>query len=237
MDKSAYVKILNWVKKIKCFEFLQSYECKMCGEKDIVKLCFHHIDSAEKEKGISKMRYQNLKKITDELIKCEVLCQNCHQEIHQRKDVLKSSEFKIKNKKLFINFLNKKEECEICGYNKCIDCLNFHHTGNKTIEFRLFRNKLNNISDIAENIKNELVSCKILCRNCHESEHSKFFEKNKEIILKKAKTFKGNQSKLPIEDVIKMYEDGMKQIEISRKFNASKSTISGIIKKYYQLLA
>jgi len=41
------------------------------------------------------------------------------------------------------------------------------------------------------------------------------------------------QSKISREIVYKMYTDGIKQIEIAKYFNASKGTISNIIKKMH----
>ncbi len=232
MNKSEESRILRWVKKLKSLEFLNSFKCK-CGEDNVVKLCFHHKDDESKEDKISQLRNFNFERIKKELIKCEVICQNCHQELHQSFDIQKSSKFKKQNKVFFMQFL-EKSCCEICGYNKCLDCLDFHHTEphNKTIEFRIYRNTINDISDISEHIKNELNTCKVICRNCHMDEHhGKFFKDNTEIIYNKLKAFKGIQSKLPVDIVMKMYNDGNRQIDIARFFKASKSTISGIVKK------
>lgn len=237
MTKTEYVRLLSWVKKVKSLQYLNKFRCD-CGEDDVVKLCFHHLNSDEKEQKISDMRKFNFDKIKKELDKCIVMCQNCHQELHSKLNIGESSKFKKENKILFMQFL-KKECCEKCGYNKCIDCIDFHHKlpENKTIEFRIFRNKINNISEISEHIKYELDSCEVICRNCHAVEHSgEYFQKNKEYIFKKSNTFKGIQSKLPVDEVIKMYKDGSKQFEIANHFNASKGTISDIVKRNKKLL-
>ena len=233
MKKSENSRLLSWVKKIKSLEFLNSFECE-CGEKNITKLCFHHIENSEKEEKISRMRGLNFERIKKELIKCKVMCQNCHQELHQKDCTIKGSEFKKKNKILFMEFL-EKDKCDMCGYNKCLDCLDFHHTSpeNKTIEFRIFRKKINSISEIASHIKYELNTCKVICRNCHSEEHnSKFYNDNRDKIFEKVKVFKGIQGKLPVDEVIEMYKKGIKQVDISNHFKSSRSTISGIIKKY-----
>lgn len=232
LEKNNHTRLISWVKKIKCMEYLNSFKCDCCGEDNIVKLCFHHIEG-DKENKISYMRRLNFEKVKKEIIKCKVLCQNCHQELHSKSAILKDSEFKKQNKLFFMRFIGK-ESCEYCGYNKCIDCIDFHHTipENKKIEFRIFRNKINDISEISDHIKSELESCKVICRNCHAYEHNgKYFTENKELIFDKLKKFKGIQSKLPVDEVIKMYKDGVKQIDIARHFKASKGTISDIIKR------
>ena len=55
--------------------------------------------------------------------------------------------------------------CEICGYNKCEDALEFHHNGDK--EF--------NISDSKslKRVKEEIKKCILLCSNCHRELHAK----------------------------------------------------------------
>lgn len=229
--EKRYKTALYWVKKLKSLEFLKSYECRICGENNIVTLCFHHVEG-NKENKISTLLNGSFKKIKNELIKCEVLCQNCHQELHSKKENF--SKLKI-NKVFFTQFLEKEMECELCKYNKCIDCLNFHHLipDEKTIEFRSFRKKINDVSDISDHVKNELKNCQILCRNCHSLQHSEFFFKNKDLILMSFKNFKEINLKLPVDVVVSMFENGKRKIDISKHFNCSKGTITDILKRYY----
>ena len=166
------------------------------------------------------------------------MCQNCHQEHHSKMNINKSSEFKRKNKILFMQFL-EKSGCERCGYDKCLDSIDFHHKNSesKRIEFRIYRNVINSISDISEHLKTELDSCEVLCRNCHMDEHhGDYFRENEKVIFEKSKTFKGKQSKLPVDKVIEMFKSGMRQIEIAKHFGASKGTISGILKRNRDLI-
>ena len=58
-----------------------------------------------------------------------------------------------------------------------------------------------------------------------------FYEKNKIDIFNRIEKFKVIQSKIDRIKVKELYENGMKQIDIAKYFNASKVTISGIIKK------
>lgn len=76
---------------------------------------------------------------------------------------------KLRNfKQLCIDY--KGGKCNLCGYNKCIAALDFHHKDPK--------NKKINISKIQSkkltiNIIKELDKCEILCSNCHRELHYK----------------------------------------------------------------
>ncbi len=53
-----------------------------CGETDIACLEFHHRDSKTKEFGLGSRGKVGLAKIQRELLKCEVICANCHRKGH-----------------------------------------------------------------------------------------------------------------------------------------------------------
>lgn len=69
--------------KQKCVEYLGSC-CMHCGySKCIAAMEFHHKNPTEKEFGIAKVRNRAFSQvIKDELDKCELLCSNCHKEVH-----------------------------------------------------------------------------------------------------------------------------------------------------------
>lgn len=56
--------------------------CKICGEKNVLKLTFHHINSEDKLFNISEARNGSvsIKRLKEEISKCESLCASCHQE-------------------------------------------------------------------------------------------------------------------------------------------------------------
>lgn len=60
-------------------------------------------------------------------------------------------------------------KCSICGYNKCVDALEFHHKNPKEKEFKLGSG--NTMS--WEEYKNELKKCILVCSNCHKEIHSR----------------------------------------------------------------
>lgn len=63
----------------------------------------------------------------------------------------------------------KGNKCQCCGYNNCLDALEFHHLNPNEKDF--------NISDRDltydwEKIKNELDKCILVCANCHREIHA-----------------------------------------------------------------
>lgn len=64
----------------------------------------------------------------------------------------------------------KGNKCEICGYNKCSEALDFHHEIPNEKEFSLSDRNL--ILDW-QIIKKELDKCILICANCHREIHAK----------------------------------------------------------------
>lgn len=59
-------------------------ECAGCGyRKSVAALCFHHIDPKEKDFALSQTTKSNWEEIKAEVLKCQLLCLNCHAEIHE----------------------------------------------------------------------------------------------------------------------------------------------------------
>lgn len=65
----------------------------------------------------------------------------------------------------------KGNKCQNCGYDKCIDALEFHHTNPQEKDFSISDRKL--VLDWNK-IKIELDKCILLCANCHRELHSSF---------------------------------------------------------------
>src|SRR5690606_19418515 len=61
-------------------------------------------------------------------------------------------------------------ECSICGYNKCLEALEFHHLDKSTKEekpsYIIMRWSW-------ERVKKELDKCILVCSNCHKEIHAK----------------------------------------------------------------
>lgn len=77
----------------------------------------------------------------------------------------------------------KGGKCEICGYDKCIDALEFHHLKPEEKEFGLSNG--NTVS--FEKMKREADKCIMVCANCHREIHAK---ERKEKILEEERAIK-----------------------------------------------
>lgn len=232
MNKQCYIsKILKNAKKLKAINFLGG-KCKYCGEDDFFKLVFHHIDPNQKEFEISRIIDNGWYRIEKEIKKCELVCYNCHQELHYGEQRNK----RCKNNKKILLEIKNVDGCELCGYNKSDVSLSFHHIGEKKNVFSDFTYEFKSIYDVENSIMEELNTCQVLCINCHTKLHSdvEFFELHKDEIIEKSLNLKSqyHQSKLDRELIKKMYfDDKMKQVDIAKYFNASHGTISDIIKE------
>lgn len=58
-------------------------KCMICGyDKNLAALTFHHRDPTEKEFAVAAIQDHNWSKVKRELDKCDLLCFNCHMELH-----------------------------------------------------------------------------------------------------------------------------------------------------------
>ena len=58
--------------------------CQKCGyDRSLTALVFHHRDPDQKDFAIAKLKSSNWDKIRSELDKCDLLCSNCHSELHE----------------------------------------------------------------------------------------------------------------------------------------------------------
>lgn len=63
----------------------------------------------------------------------------------------------------------KGGKCERCGYNKCIQALEFHHLDPTQKKFSLSTHR----GSAIEHSLKEIEKCVLLCANCHKEEHYK----------------------------------------------------------------
>ena len=67
----------------------------------------------------------------------------------------------------------KGGKCELCGYNKCLGALEFHHLNPNEKEFEISKKNLNNNTVTIEDLKKEADKCILVCANCHAELHYK----------------------------------------------------------------
>lgn len=86
-------------------------------------------------------------------------CKKCRSEqVQKRRDKLKILSIEYKGSK-----------CEICGYNKCISALEFHHIDPKEKDFGIAEK---GYTRSWNRVKEELDKCILICANCHREIHS-----------------------------------------------------------------
>ena len=86
---STYVK----TNKEKMKDFLTGKVCNKCGFSDTRALQFHHIDPKNKVKNVNRLMTYSWSTIHSEILKCEILCANCHQIEH----IIKSKSYRNNN--------------------------------------------------------------------------------------------------------------------------------------------
>ena len=59
--------------------------------------------------------------------------------------------------------------CKVCGYDRCVDALEFHHKDPQEKEFKLGSGNTMSWKEYKE----EALKCKLVCSNCHKEIHSK----------------------------------------------------------------
>jgi len=234
MKKQQWQYIDMWAKKIRAINYLGS-KCKHCSDNNIFHLIFHHKND-DKEFSVSEIKGHRWSKIKNEIQKCDLLCENCHQELHYMKNDINENERFRKNKSIYLEY--KGSKCDRCNYNNSKASLIFHHKIPEYKSFGISRIKktLKNVHELDEYIIEELDKCEVICRNCHLEEHvdKELFEKYKKEIYFKVYNFKEISPKIPREKIYEMYNDGIKQKDIATHFNVSRGTISSIIKKMHQ---
>lgn len=63
----------------------------------------------------------------------------------------------------------KGGKCQVCGYDRCVSALEFHHIDEKAKEFDL---STRGLTRSWEKIKNEVQKCVLVCSNCHREIHA-----------------------------------------------------------------
>lgn len=75
-----------------------------------------------------------------------------------------------RRKKLKVKAVEYKGgKCEVCGYNKCIEALHFHHMDPSKKDFGIAAGGLTRSWD---RVKKEVEKCILVCSNCHAEIHT-----------------------------------------------------------------
>lgn len=139
----------------------------------------------------------------------------------------------------------KGGKCEICGYDKCINALDFHHLNPNEKDFCISKYMVLSF----DKLKKEVDKCILVCANCHREIHSKENEekeiamekKEKEIyteILNNRNTYKEFITKvkdsykfLIYTDIINDMKQNMSREEIFSKYHINNKTFNKFLKE------
>jgi hypothetical protein len=64
--------------RIWLFEYLSRHPCVDCGQKNPIVLEFDHVVEDEHNRCVTSMAQASVKRLLEEIAKCEVVCANCH---------------------------------------------------------------------------------------------------------------------------------------------------------------
>jgi len=87
----------------------------------------------------------------------------------QRAEYLKKAVARRRKKLKEMAVEYKGGKCIFCGYNKCIDALEFHHLDSKKKDFGL---SARGLTRSWKRIQKELDKCILVCANCHRELHA-----------------------------------------------------------------
>ena len=132
----------------------------------------------------------------------------------------------------------KGGKCEICGYNKCITALEFHHLNPNEKDFGI--STFNTLS--FDKCKQEVDKCILVCANCHREIHDEEYKKIEEERIKKENIIfteiMNNRDKYSIRNIKNSYkhlsntnilndmENNMSRKDIFRKYHINNATFN-----------
>ncbi len=215
--------------KYKCIQHLGG-KCCQCGTDNIHVLSFHHKNPDKKEFKLSGKFSSKLSNIIKEIEKCELICHNCHRELHKKIKISNGTDARRKCKLIFLKYKGT-ECCGECGYNKYKGALEFHHCNDKDYSINSFTSfHITSLNTLNENIviTNELDKCEVLCTNCHILKHTnlKKYKKYENCILQYATYYKEKEEKLSTDKLIKLYKNNVSISQIAKISGLSRVTIS-----------
>lgn len=122
----------------------------------------------------------------------------------------------------------KGGKCEICGYDKCINALDFHHLNPEEKEFALNTANYNKSFDL---LKKEVDKCILVCANCHREIHYNLNEERRRGYFNTTNQVKRKKDSLNINLIQEDINNSMLQQDIAKKYNVSISTLKRFIKE------
>lgn len=131
---------------------------KMCSKTTLYSSI--ELNNTEKKYITKECRYHGLTNYVYVNSEQRYRCVKCRSEATQKR--------RDKTKELLVEY--KGGKCEICGYNKCIGALEFHHKNPFEKDFGI---AAKGYTRSIEKNKEEVDKCILVCANCHREIHEK----------------------------------------------------------------
>ena len=197
--------VCRWAKRLRAYNDLGG-ECNRCGETDIFKLHFHHVDPTKKEFQISKITaHVPWPIIKQEIDKCVLLCANCHTSLHSE-DSRKKFELlydKILEKSKVVEKISRPELDSDYIYKLLKEKKSIATIG------KILGKDPSTILDIAERLQDKYGEKLFLTRE----------EYNKD------------KQKVDQDELISLVRNGESVKNIAKKFDSAQSTVYNLIRK------
>ena len=155
------------------YAYASKTPCTHCGIPDKACLDFHHL--RDRVATIAQLIRDgcSLQTLQAELDKCECICCNCHQKLHNPQVITDGSAWagfdqkRIEKRAWFITFI-AAARCTDCPENDS-RCLEWHHIKTKRFKISYLLTSGHSLAFLQE----ELARCVVLCANCHRKRHAK----------------------------------------------------------------
>ena len=161
--------------------------CKQDKPKDEFPLKYDNPQSPGRRRGQCKTCRNTKKRVPVATVRVCTKCgderplegfENCYGPQYTRvtkRRICKACTNRIKNEQKKANRRAWKQwaggSCLICGYDRCLDALDFHHRDPTEKSFVL-SNKIGKITLGDPLTESEIAKCDLICANCHREIHS-----------------------------------------------------------------
>lgn len=99
-----------------------------------------------------------------------IYCYKCSGESSRKENITRKHQKTILRRSMKIQAIKLLGgKCSICGYDKCIDALEFHHKNPSEKDFKLGSGNTMSWKEY----KSEALKCIVVCSNCHKEIHAK----------------------------------------------------------------
>jgi len=234
INKSDSQFVLSWAKKLRAIRLLGG-ACVRCGADDFRVLEFHH-RAGRKKQNDTCVNYLRLCRWSDfwaEASKCEVICSNCHPQIHYGAAI---DSVRRAIKKELLEYLDVSSCCS-CGFDGGEDyvALDFHHVNSNEKQFTI-SDEITIQKRLVDKIIQEAAKCQVLCKNCHALERvdTDRIALYMSAIEEKSNSYKEHK-KIDHQEVMRMLNGGMRPVDISRELGCAKSSVTYIVSRQRKL--